>query len=64
MIYFMEKEEIYHDNQIKIDYGKVDRGKLKGEVSKIFEWKNFNYIKDMSTRDRIYDFLNYLLKRI
>jgi hypothetical protein len=60
----MEKEEIYHDNQIKIDYSKVDKNKLKGEVRKIFEWKNFNYIKDMPTRDRIYDFLNYLLKRI
>ena len=64
MIYFIEKEDIYHHNQIKIDYNKIDKEKLKGEVKKIFEWKSFNYIKDMSTRDRIYEFLNYLLKKI
>lgn len=30
MIYFMEKEEIYRENNLKIDFSKVDKERLKG----------------------------------
>jgi hypothetical protein len=50
MIYFLEKEDIYRDHHIRMDYSLIDRARLKEEIKKIFTWKNFHYIKDTSTR--------------
>jgi len=53
MIYFMEKEEIYRQNKICVDFNKFDKKTLLAELTKIYEWKQFHYIKDFGTKDKI-----------
>lgn len=64
MIYFLEKEDIYRDHQIKVDYSIVDKARLTEEIGKIFSWESFHYMRDAATRGRIHEFLHFLLKRI
>ncbi len=54
MIYFMQKEEIYKQNNIFVDFRKFEKNALIVELKKIYEWKQFHYIKDFGTKDRIY----------
>lgn len=64
MVYFMEKEEIYRDHQIRIEYTLFDKALLREEIMKIFSWKSFHYMREASSRERIYEFLHFLLTRI
>ena len=64
MIYFMEREDIYKENGLQLDFNKFNKEVLRKEITKIFEWKNFTYVKDMMTKDRINDFLNYLIDKV
>ncbi len=54
MVYFMEKEEIYRDHHIRIDYSLFDTTLLRAQIMKIFEWKHFHYMREASSRERIH----------
>jgi hypothetical protein len=64
MVYFMEKEEIYRDHQIRIDYSLFNTQLLREEIMKIFGWSNFHYMREASSRERIHEFLHFLLTRV
>lgn len=52
-MYYIEKEDIYLENGIAIDYSCYDKKQLKLAISKICEWRQFHYVKDPSSRSKI-----------
>jgi hypothetical protein len=64
MVYFMEREDIYKENEIAIDFGRLNKVKLRREIEKVFKWRSFTYVKDLMTQDKIHEFLNYLLSKL